>query len=200
MPGRRVVETETDGVRRPHTFLVVGVDRAPGKRIFYDRILDDSWGVWRTPFLDGIWVCPGQEILIEGVYLVGIVLVVEEQEILLLEGCLVDSWTWNFLVGRNTSHLRTVIVETLVLGKSIEVGFELFLVVVDPFQGPVEFALSIVVSCVPFQRQNELVGVHQECSFEYRIWEGDLILRVFGKCFRVMEEFDSVDLSGGFDL
>jgi hypothetical protein len=93
-----------------------------------------------------------------------------------------------------------VIVETLVLERWIEVRFELFPVVVDPFQGPVEFALSIVVSCVPFQRQNELVGVHQECSFEYRIWEGVLILRAFGKCFRVMGEFDFVGLSGGFDL
>jgi len=93
-----------------------------------------------------------------------------------------------------------VIVETLVLGRWIEVGFELFLAVVDPFQGPVELALSIVVSCVPFQRQNELVGVHQECSFEYRMLEGALILRVFGKCFRVMGEFDFVGLSGGFGL
>jgi hypothetical protein len=93
-----------------------------------------------------------------------------------------------------------VIVETLVLARWIEVGFELLLVVVDLFQGPVEFESSIVVSCVPFQRQNELVGVHQECSFEYRMWEGVLILRVFGKCFRVMGEFDFVGLSGGFGL
>ena len=93
-----------------------------------------------------------------------------------------------------------MIVETLVLGKSNEAGFEPLLVVVGPFQGPVELGLRIVVSYVPFQQQNELAGEHQECSFEYRVREVSSILRVFGTCFRVTEEFDFVDLIADSDL
>jgi hypothetical protein len=196
-----VVEKEIDGGLRRRTFLVEGVDMELGRRNVYDRSLDDLLVVYYTPFL--VWTGDdrGREILIGGVDLeVDIVLFVEEQEILLLGGYLVDSWTWNFLVDRNTSHLRTVIVETLVLGTWIEVGFDLSLVVRAPFQGLDEPESRIVVSYVPFQRQNELVGEHQVCSVEYRRWEGGLILRGFGRCFRVMEEFDFVDLSGGFDL
>jgi hypothetical protein len=132
------VETGTDGVRRQRTFLVVAVDRELVRRIFYDRNLDDLSDVLRIPFLDETWVCLGQVILIGVVYLVYIVLVVEEQVILLLEGCLVDSWTWNFLVDRNTSHLQIAIVVTGVLGMLIEEDFEMmFLVGVVLFQGPV---------------------------------------------------------------
>jgi len=87
-----VVEKEIDGGLRRRTFLVEGVDMELGRRNVYDRSLDDLLVVYYTPFL--VWTGDdrGREILIGGVDLeVDIVLFVEEQEILLLGGYLVDS-------------------------------------------------------------------------------------------------------------
>lgn len=195
VPECTVVEMGTDGERRRCTFLVVVTDTELVMWLFCDRSLDDLSDVY-TPFLDVTWVCRGQVILIVRVYPAGIVLVVGGPGILFLEGGLVDSWTWNFLVGRNTSHLQTEIAGTWVSGTLIEEGFEMFLVGRwVPFQGPVGLELRIVVLCVPFRQLSVLVGVRQGCSCVYRIWEGALISRgLVMRDFPETEEFDFVDL------
>src|SRR6266516_267165 len=96
------------------------------------------------------------------------------QGILIVEEYLDESWTLNFPVDRCTSHLRIVIVETLVVVMLIGEAFELS-VVRPQILIPVELELHIVVLYVPFQQQNEPVVAPQEYSFEYHRQEMDYL-------------------------